>query len=122
MFVQPFKIDGTTIPTPTEYTFDIEDLSSEETGRTLDGKMHKDVVAVKDYYTCTWKKLSWADAAALLNLVDGKTKVTLTFFDPRVPNTPLSKKFYVGKRSGVANNLNDPNNAWSEITFQFIRI
>lgn len=122
MFVQPFKIDGTTIPTPTEYTFDIEDLSSEETGRTLDGKMHKDVVAVKDYYTCTWKKLSWADAADLLNLVDGKTKVTLTFFDPRVPNTLLSKKFYVGKRSGVANNLNDPDNAWSDITFQFIRI
>lgn len=122
MFVQPFKIDGTTIPTPTEYTFDIEDLSSEETGRTLDGKMHKDVVAVKDYYTCTWKKLSWVDAANLLNLVDGKTKVTLTFFDPRVPNTLLSKKFYVGKRSGVANNLNDPDNAWSDITFQFIRI
>ncbi len=122
MFVQPFKINGTTIPTPTEYNFDIEDLSSEETGRTLDGKMHKDVVAVKDYYTCTWKKLSWADAAALLNLVDGKTKVTLTYFDPRTPDTLKTNQFYVGKRSGVANNFNDSANAWKDITFQFIRI
>ena len=38
MFVQPFKIDGSTIPTPTEYTFDIEDLSSEEMDLSFDGE------------------------------------------------------------------------------------
>ena len=38
---KPFKIDGVAIPTPMEYAYDCEDLSSEETGRTLDGKMHK---------------------------------------------------------------------------------
>ena len=75
MSVKQFKVDGTAIPTPSEYGFDIEDLSSEQSGRTLDGMMHKDVVAVKDYYTLTWKKLSWEDAAALLKLVNGKTKV-----------------------------------------------
>lgn len=117
-----FKIDGTAIPTPSEYGFDIEDLSSDNTGRTLDGVMHKDVVAVKDYYTCTWSRLSWADTAKLLNLVNGKTKVTLTYYDPRKPNVAQQNKFYIGKRSGKANNLRNAGNTWKEVTFQFIRI
>lgn len=118
----PFKINGVAIPTPSEYGFDIEDLSSERSGRTLDGIMHKDVVAVKDYYTLIWKHLSWSDTAALLSLVDGKTKVTLNYVDPRQPNRILSNNFYVGKRSGKANNLNQPSNTWKDVTFQFIRI
>lgn len=122
MISQPFKINGVAIPTPSDYGFDIEDLSSEQSGRTLDGKMHKDVIDVKDYYTCTWKTLSWTDAAALLKLVDGKTKVSLTYLDPRFPNQLLIHDFYVGKRSGKANNLNNAKSTWKDITFQFIRI
>ena len=118
----PFKINGTIIPTPSEYTFDIEDLSSEKSGRTLDGVMHKDVVAVKDIYTRTWKKLGWIEAADLLALVNGKTKITLTYIDPRTPNQVKVNQFYVGKRQGKANNLNNPNNTWKDVTFQFIRI
>ena len=118
----PFKINGTTVPNPSAYDFGIEDLSSEETGRTLDGVMHKDVVAVKDYYTCTWDKLSWQDAANLLALVDGKRKVTVTYADPRHPDTMKTGTFYIGKRSGKANNLRHPSNTWQSVTFQFIRI
>lgn len=117
-----FKINGTSIPTPSEYGFDIEDLSSDKSGRTLDGIMHKDVVAVKDIYTCLWKKLSWTDTAFLLNLVDGKTQITLSYVDPRYPNRVLVNRFYVGKRAGKANNLNNPSNTWKDVTFQFIRI
>ena len=119
---KPFKVDGVTIPTPIEYGYSCEDLSSEETGRTLDGKMHKDVVAVKDTYNCTWKKVSWADAALLLNAVDGKTKVQFTHADPRVPDTFVTHWFYIGKRECKANNLRDTNNAWADVTFSFIRI
>lgn len=117
-----FKIDNTVIPTPTEYGFDIEDLSSEKSGRTLDGVMHKDVVAVKDYYTCVWKHLSWTEVSSLLELVDGKTKIKLKYVDPRYPERILENYFYVGKRSGKVNNLNDPKNTWKDITLQFIRI
>lgn len=122
MVAQPFKINGVAIPTPSEYGFDIEDLSSEKSGRTLDGVMHKDVISVKDYYTCTWKKLGWTEAAALLSLVNGKTKISLTYVDPRFPDQILINDFYVGKRSGKANNLNNATNTWKDVTFQFIRI
>lgn len=117
----PIKIDGVVVPTPSTYSFDIEDLSSEETGRTLDGVMHKDVVAVKDYYTCEWKHLSWEQASQILNLVDGKTQVTVMLIDPRRPGQYVSGQFYVGKRGGVLNNLRHRTNMWS-VSLQFIRI
>jgi hypothetical protein len=119
---KPFKINGVAIPTPTEYTFDVEDLSSQNTGRTLDGRMHKDVVAVKDTYTCTWKKLSWQDAADLLNAINAKEQFTFTHADPRVPGTFITGEYYVGKRSSVALNLRDDKNTWKDIKFTFIQI
>ena len=119
---KPFKIDGVTVPTPSDYDFGIEDLSSEETGRTLDGEMHKDVVAVKHYYTCTWKKLSWQDASLLLSLVDGKTSVNVTYANPLYPDEMKTNTFYIGKRSGKALNLRDPKQTWQNISFQFIQI
>lgn len=117
----PFKIDGVTIPTPSEYKFSVEDLSSENTGRTLDGIMHKDVVAVKDTYSCVWKKLDWEDTAILMKAVDGKTKVNFTHADPRVANTMITGEFYIGKRDCTAINLKSPGK-WSEISMTFIRI
>ena len=119
---RPFKIDGVAIPTPLEYQAGIEDLSSEETGRTLDGVMHKDVVAVKDYYDCKWGTLSWADIATILNAIDGKESFQFTHADPRVPNQFITGTFYVGERSVPALNLNDPNKTWSELSLRFIRI
>lgn len=120
--LEPFKIDGIVVPTPSSYDFGIEDLSSDETGRTLDGIMHKDVVSTKDYYTCTWDRLSWDDAAFLLGIVDGKTEVRVTYADPREPNQMCVGDFYVGKRSGKAHNLRNLKNTWHKVTFQFIRI
>lgn len=118
----PFKVDGTPIPTPTTYKFGEEDLSSKKSGRTLDGQMHKDVVAVKDYYECTWKVLSWEDAAILLNAVKGKARVKFTYADPKVPNRWLTNDFYIGKRAAGALNLEDENFTWNDISMQFTRI
>lgn len=119
---RPFKIDGVAIPTPITYEYSIEDLSSEQTGRTLDGVMHKDVVSVKDKYTCTWKTLSWEDASILMKAIDGKTKISFTYADPRIPNKFVTHDFYVGQRTGSALNLKDPKKSWEKITFSFIRI
>lgn len=122
MSTRPFKIDGVEIPTPSEYQPSIEDLSSEQTGRTLDGVMHKDVVAVKDTYTCKWKKLSWTDMATLLNAIEGKSSFNFTHADPRIPNTWVTYKFYVGERTMSAVNLSDIKNAWGDLSLKFIRI
>ena len=118
-----FKVDGVAIPTPTTYKWNEEDLSSEETGReTLDGTMHKDIIAVKDYYECTWKKLSWAAAAQLLNAISGKAKVSFTHLDPKMPNEWVTGDYYVGKRNSVALDLSDSPRAWKDIAFTFTEV
>lgn len=122
---RPFKIDGVAIPTPTSYDFNIEDLSSDATGRTLDGVMHKDVVSVKDYYNCTWSQLSWDDAAILMNAINGKTQVAFTHADPRVPGKFITGQYYVGQRGGAALDLSSSKTSrrnWRNIKFQFIQI
>lgn len=116
------KVDGIALPIPSTYKFDMEDLSSAATGRTLDGIMHKDVVSTKAYIECSWKKLSWEDAATVLNAIDGKPQFVLDYVDPRVPNQILRNDFYVGKRGGVALNIQDPEQAWEDISFTFIQI
>lgn len=121
-FRNPFRVDGVVLPTPDEYKPSIEDLSSEATGRTLDGVMHKDVVGVKDTYEFVWNVVSWEDAATIFNSVDGKTQVSLTYADPRIPNRFLNSTFYVGKRSCAALNLNDPVHTWKDVSLTFIRI
>lgn len=123
-----FKIDGVTIPTPSTYNFNLEDLSSEQTGRTLDGVMHKDVVDDKMRFDCTWTRLSWEDASKLLSAVNKKTKVSFTHADPRYPPTSSNKTgfvtgdYYVGTRTGSALDLSDYKRNWVEISMDFIEI
>lgn len=119
---RPFLVDGAAIPTPSTYKVNIEDLSSEASGRTLDGVMHKDVVAVKKYIECTWPKLNWTDAAALFNAIDGKSKVSFTHADPRVPDRYVTGAFYIGKRSGAALDLSHKARNWTDISLTFTEI
>ncbi|MBQ6679554.1 MAG: hypothetical protein IJM76_05975 [Lachnospiraceae bacterium] len=117
-----FKVDGVTIPVPTTYEWSQEDLSSEETGRTLDGMMHKDVVAYKDVYRCTWSRLTWQETAVLLGAIKGKSKVLLQYADPLVPGAMNTGYFYVGKRQTAALDLSDPGRAWKDIAFAFTEV
>lgn len=115
-----YRINGVVIPTPTKLSFGIEDLSSDETGRSLDGVMHKDVVAVKDYYNAEWKTLSEADAQLLLQLTDGRESITFYFRDPR--GSWGSGTFYVGKREGEIRDLSDERRTFANVKMQFTRI
>lgn len=117
---QRFSINGVKIPTPDKMTFGIEDLSSEETGRDLAGTMHKDVVSVKDYYSCEWKILSDTDASLLFSLTDGKTQFSFHYRDPR--GGWSTGTFYCGKREGEMNNLSSSKRTFSNVKMQFTRI
>lgn len=119
---RPFMIDGTLIPTPDSYKFNIADMSTKESGRDISATMYKDVVAVKDTYECTWKSLSWTETARLLSLVDGKSRFRFTYADPRYANQWRTDYFYVGDRTGGALNLNNSYNTWEGISMTFIKI
>lgn len=121
-YTNRFAIDGVEIAAPSEFTVSVEDISSEETGRLLDGVMYKDIVLVVETMQCSWKLLSWEDTAKILNLVRGKAYVDFTYPDPHVPNASTTKKCYVGSRKAPAYILVEGRERWKGLAFNFIEV
>jgi hypothetical protein len=94
-----FKLAGISVPIPDNYNQVISDLSSEESGRTLDGVMHKDIIAVKTSTPFEWSKMEWSTAAALAVAVDGKPSVSCEYMDIRKPYAMTSRTVYLGDRT-----------------------
>ncbi|MCI7770980.1 MAG: hypothetical protein MR496_05055 [Eubacterium sp.] len=97
-FKPRFVLAGVELPLPDAYQQTISDLSSSQTGRTLDGKAHKDVVAVKDTVPLKWSKLEWEKAAEIANAVDGIEYAAMEYVDVRVPYKTCTRDIYVGDR------------------------
>ncbi len=117
-----FKIEGVTLPMPDEYSQSVEDLSSEDTGRTLDGKFHKDVIAVKSTVPFSWSRLEWSVAAALAKAVDGKSSLNVSYIDVRRPYENISKEIYVGKRDFKPVQFDDDGKVYWSVAFSEIEI
>ena len=73
-----FKINGIEMSSPTGCTWQLSDLSSDESGRsTRDGSMSKDIIAQKRTLSFTWTMLSWAEASKLANFCKNKGAVVM---------------------------------------------
>ena len=117
-----FKIEGVVVPIPDEYSQSIEDLSSEDTRRTLDGKFHKDVIAIKSTVPFSWSKLEWSVAAKLANAIDGKSMLNVSYIDVRKPYENTSKDIYVGKRDFTPVQFDDDGKVYWSVAFSEIEI
>ena len=89
---------GVELPLPDSYSQTIADLSSTQTGRTLDGRAHKDVIAVKDTIPLRWSRLEWEKAAEIANAVDGIEYAVMQYMDVRNPYEMTKREVYVGDR------------------------
>ncbi len=94
-----FKINGTTVKTPQGCTWSLQDLSSDDSGRTLDGIMHKDIVAQKRKLVCKWAAMTWKECSVIANFMKNKgVEVSLTYPDIMAGNY-ITKVFYTGDMS-----------------------
>ena len=89
---------GVELPLPDSYSQTIADLSSTQTGWTLDGRAHKDVIAVKDTIPLKWSRLEWEKAAEIANAVDGIEYAVMQYMDVRNPYAMTKTEVYVGDR------------------------
>ena len=112
------KID---IADPQTLTWDIYDLDSEDgAGRTQDGLLHRDRVAVKRKLNCTWPPMTPSEMAALLQSMDN------VFFTLRYPDahdgTYREGEFYIGDRSTPMYVWNDKKGKylWEGLSANFI--
>ena len=116
-----FKINGITVPVPNNYTQTISDLSSDSSGRTLDGVMHKDVIAVKCSVPLEWTDIEWNTASAIANAVDGKESISCQYIDVRNPYTAKTMTIYVGDRECRPSRFGDNGKVYWDIKLSQIQ-
>ena len=92
----PITVNGTAIPSPDmPFKWSLNDISSEDSGRDLNGRMDKDEVAKKVTLDCAWSHRTAADSSALLNAVKRQTFVEVNDPDP-MAGSYVTKTFYTG--------------------------
>lgn len=72
----------TTIPAPSSWTWSYYDLSSDDSGRSLDGYMHKDLAGgVKRKHECTWQNITASVAQTIMTAAKAAIFVSFRAFD-----------------------------------------
>lgn len=87
----------TTVICPSTFSYDEEDVSSEDAGRTQDGKMHKNRISTKVKLNMSWSYLEPTELSTLLSLFNNEY-LYIKFICPN-GNTQVTKKFYMGNRT-----------------------
>ena len=91
-----FKINGTTVKTSMSCTWRLQDLSSDDSGLTLDGVMHKDIVSQKRKLVCKWGAMSWQECSVIADFMKNRgVQGSLTYPDI-MAGTYTTKTFYTG--------------------------
>lgn len=121
-WIPQFKVAGISVPIPNNYSQVITDLSSEETGRTLDGVMHKDVVAVKTSTPLEWSDMEWETASALALAIDGKESITCEYMDVRNPYQMTTRTIYIGERNFEPSDFSTDEKVYWNVSFNEIEV
>ena len=116
-------INGVVLPAPSKFNITYNDLDSEETGRSMDGNMHRDVIGT-NFRTIDleWKTMEREDLKKLLNAVSNKT-FSVTYFDP-ILNTQVTKTMYAGNRKVDMYNfvIDNGKPLWVDISVSLIQV
>ena len=114
----PITVNGTAIPSPDmPFKWSLNDISSEDSGRDLNGSMDKDEVAKKVTLDCTWSHRTAAEISLLLNTVKPHTFVEVNYPDP-MEGSYVTKTFYTGDVSCEMDASDNDEMYWSaKLTF-----
>lgn len=96
----------------------IQDISSPDAGRTLDGVMHKDVVVSKRTIDLTFNGKRPDEVSSILKLFE-PVYVDISFHDPREGKV-ITKTFYTGDINAEPKIWTVNNKIYSSISFSVI--
>ena len=91
-------VDGITLPDPSQYQYQLNDVDSEKSGRsTINGKMHRDRIAQKVKIEATWNLTSAEDTKKILQATNKQT-LSVKFLNT-YNNTFETKTMYVSTKT-----------------------
>lgn len=114
-------VNGTVVPSPAELTVGRFDLSSENSGRTMDGKMVKDIISKKSRLSLKWNTLSWESTKLLLDTIEAKVTFSVRYPDPKEGRF-VTKTMYVGDRTVPSVMVKNGRLYWGNISMEFIEV
>lgn len=118
-----FKINGVSIASPVSCSWQLSDLSSDESGRsTRDGSMSKDIIAQKRTLNFTWNQLTWSEASKLANFCKNKGVVVQLTYPDVMANCYITKRFYTGDMSADYGLWDYKNQYVTNISCSFIEM
>ena len=97
-YVMGFKINGTPVPDPSGWDYEIADLDASGE-RDATGKLHRDRVATKLNYSLEWNVLTWQQLQDILAVITDDA-FELVAPDPRTYRLEHTGTYYVGNRTG----------------------
>ena len=109
--------EGVYVPTPSAYTFKIEDISSADAGRTEDAKMHKNRVGQVVGIELSWKNIKTEVVSEILNIFDPEYLI-ITYLSAKT-GTYETDEFYVGNRTAPM--YNSRKGLWTNVSFNLIQ-
>ena len=92
-----FRVNGEDCPIPSEFNWSVQQVSSPDSGRTLDGMMHVERVTRKEKIGLKWAAKTPAETSQILQLFSGEY-FQVTYRSP-LTNSIVTKTFYSGDQS-----------------------
>lgn len=114
------KVNGTYIPDPSSLQWGLQSVSDPNAGRSLDGKMHVNLVTRKRKLELSWNGVDFATAAEILQAVNNET-FTVTYLDA-LTNTTQTRTFYVGDRTAPVNSYAVGYRWYTNVSFNLIEV
>lgn len=106
------------IRTPTSFSWSWEEIETEESGITLDGLDHSDVLANKVLLDYEWLDPTKEEVSQILSLVKQTRYVTITYPDAET-GTFITKEFKPTKKTAPFRDLRVGSRMYSTLSLSF---
>lgn len=113
------KVDGVAMPCPSSFTWGLQDISAQESGRTDDTIMHKNRVGQKRKLSIGWNAPDWDTACDIIQAVNPEY-IEVEYPDLLDRNKHAVRTFYVGDRSSPFKCWWIGNQRMEGVSFDFI--
>jgi len=112
------KVDNVWISNPSKMTINYQDVSSEDSGRTLDAQMHKNKIAEKVMINLSW---SGTDKAVTKEVLQSfRPEYFMVEYDDPIEGIRVTKEFYCGDKSAPVLRVINGSSIFETVSFDII--
>jgi len=108
------------IPDPSSLQWGIQSVSASNAGRSMDGKMHVELVTRKRKLELSWSGVDFATTAEILQAFNPET-FWVEYMDAQTGQRE-KKQFYVGDRTAMVHSYAEGYRWYSTVAFNIIEV